>query len=131
MRKEDDILRTPGMKENPFTAPAGYFESLGERTAASALRAEERPAYRLAPYLAYAASLAFLVLAGTFLLKTFTPAEEDPLIEALAYADIYPLTEPDAIYYYTSGEDSASDNDVVEYLIFTGTSLEEISSTNE
>lgn len=131
MIQDRDILKDPAMKENPFVAPEGYFESLGERMVA-ATRREEAPAplRRLAPYLAYAAALAFLVVAGTFLLRTFTPLSVDTTVESLAYADIYPMTEPDALYY-CSAEDPVSDDDVVEYLIYTGTSLEEISSTNE
>lgn len=108
MRKENNILDRPEMKANPFTAPEGYFEDLGERMVAAALPEEPKaaPARRLAPYFAYVASLVFLAVIGTFLLRTFTPGY-DSTDEALAY------------------------NDAVEYLIFTGTSLEEISSTME
>jgi|GEM_PF-2763689 len=132
MRKEKDILDNPALKENPFRVSEGYFSDLEERLVEVSLRGKEAeaPGWRLAPYLAYAAALAFLVTAGTFLLKTFTPSTYDTTVEALAYADIYPVTEPDALYY-CSEEETVSESDVVEYLIFTGASLEEITLNNE
>lgn len=63
-------------KKNPISVPDGYFASLEERLQQiPAASAKPRGFRVVAPYLAFAASLAVLAVIGNFILRSSTTPE--------------------------------------------------------
>lgn len=123
-----DKLENKDLKKTPFTVPEGYFENLPARLAATAETPVVTVRERLRPYLAIAATFLIMVTAGTLLLRTFTPsAEADMDYEAYMDEFIVPQSDLDATYYSenTTG-DELTVEDIAEYLIFCGVSVEDI-----
>lgn len=124
---DNDILKTaPALKETPFSVPEGYFDSLRAN-----LR-KPRPKTlslwgRLAPYATVAAVFIFLVSAGTFLLEMTTPEQEMTpedyymLSDNMFITTLYEMDEETQI-----ADAGIADDDIVEYLIFSGISAEEV-----
>lgn len=122
--------------ENIFKVPEGYFENLQMRLEAIPQQqktVQEKTVAvpflkKLAPYAAAAACLAAAFTVGNhFIGSTKTPASE-LTAQDIYYADIIPVTDPYSIYAdnvdYTSQQ--VSDDDVIEYLISSGTSMDYI-----
>lgn len=109
MEERKDILE--GMKNAgmPFTTPEGYFEGMRDRM--EVLRNQDRPVSagrRLAPYMAFAASLLLIATGGTFLLRNITPDTPDN----------------DSLISSTTGPDVTED-DVLAYMIYSGAEIED------
>ena len=106
-----DILKDKArLKDNPFVVPEGYFEAMRER--ASCLpeiqEAHGRKIRRiLVPVLSAAASLA-LVLSGMLFFDGRRAAPEHRL--------------------YSDNVAALSSDEIIEYLIYTGASVEDINS---
>lgn len=124
------------MKES-YNVPDGYFDALKARLRSipakeEAVETVEPTTWmKLRPLVSLAASMAILVVCGTFLLRLSTSVqdrEEDYNYAEYAYA-ITPVTEPYAIYDSALAESvaqSVSGDDIVNYLIDTGISLDQI-----
>lgn len=129
------------MKEmnNIYKVPDGYFDSLQKRLEAiSSQHTEERapvvamPLWtRVRPYVALAACMLMAFFIGNFFLgrnQASAPAEFG--LQDYYMADLIPVTNPYAIYddapmdLYTM--ESSSEDDVVQYLISSGTSVDYI-----
>ena len=116
------------IRKNGISAPEGYFDDLREellRIPSERVEAPSRGIRRLAPYLAYAASLLLLVGIGNFILRqtasqgTEVPQEQEYYLSELArYAD------PE--FEFEDSEPAASEGDIIEYLIADGTSVEHL-----
>ena len=126
-------------KRNDISTPEGYFENLQARLLEIPSREEVtlssesnvRGFRRLAPYVAIAASFLVAVMIGNFVLRqTTVPAdpEEDTwsyvsyLASALDPDGAVPMDMAD---YYIE-EDGLSPEDIVEYLIADGISVEQL-----
>lgn len=104
-----DILATQkALKENPFTVPDGYFESFEVKVS---------PWRKTIPYMAVAASLAFLLSVGMAIQSNMksrnTITDEDYFLFSNSHMD-----------YVAEAE--LQDEDIIEYLIYLGTSPESI-----
>ena len=129
------------MKEmnNIYKVPDGYFDSLQKRLEAiPSQHTEERapvvamPLWaRVRPYVALAACMLMAFFIGNFFLgrnQASAPAEFG--LQDYYMADLIPVTNPYAIYddapmdLYTM--ESSSEDDVVQYLISSGTSVDYI-----
>ena len=122
-------------KRNDITTPEGYFENLQMRL--SEIPARQQPARvgmvrRLAPYAAIAASFLAIVMVGNFILgRTAAPAEDDTWTYVSYLAD---ALDPDggvpmdmADYYLVDEEsEGLSADDIVEYLLADGISVEHL-----
>ena len=124
MKQNDkDILagRTD-LKEMPYSVPERYFEDF--RSQMKPTSAKENSLYmRLAPYMAMAAMFILLVTGGTFLLRHATPEEE-----FILFSDNLTNT----IYYDTTehiADAEIADEEIIEYLIYSGISAEEIENS--
>ncbi len=137
MMENKDILQDDRLRKLPFDVPQGYFEGLKDRLGAIPEKGTDLPAPLLAapsawvrfrPYLAMAAAFLIMVTAGTALLrKTVGDQVGISEYEHLKYADLIPVTDPYSIFAEAEDSDSSvSDDDIVAYLINTGTSLERI-----
>lgn len=128
MTQDKDILTLhKELKDNPYSAPEGYFDSFRDKMAGR-MPAEETSLWkRTVPYLAMAASFALLLTAGSLVLNKMTPDGEmsqedfmifsDNLINTYLYEDESSLQIADA---------ELQNEDIIEYLIFTGISPEMI-----
>ncbi len=125
MNKNRDILKEKKeLKEMPYGVPAGYFNELNEKlmevtsTQATHLKSNQptlnsRNIRKYLPYLAIAASLLILALA-TFGLVQKQKSQEDFYTEIVTEDDYNVLTE------------DLDDEEIIEYLIYTGVSMNTI-----
>ena len=121
-------------KRNDIFTPEGYFENLQSRLSEipAARPARVSTVHRLAPYVAIAASFLVIVMIGNFVLgRTAAPAEDDTwtyvsyLADALDPDGGVPMDMAD---YYLMDEESEglSAEDIVEYLLADGISVEHL-----
>ena len=120
-------------KHSDIFTPDGYMENLQDRLL-QIPAAEKRPGLvtRVMPYIAYAASLVLLVVLGNFILgKTSVSADDTSTADDWTYVS-YLAQSLDAdcmlpeIPEYTLTED-----DIVNYLVDDGLTLEELVSYEE
>lgn len=130
-----------------FNVPDGYFESLQDRLS-EVSRREVRPVLRRKiPYMAVAAGLAAVIVAGGFFLygnRSSDALSSDEFYEELMYSDLIPVSDPESVFM-TVMQDSFSDDysdtaqygdsdidydqegyDALEYLIYSGISAEDV-----
>lgn len=138
MEQKQDILANGDLKKMPFTVPEGYFENLSAKMAETARQdcaAESRVArplflQKVSTYLSIAASFAIIAAAGTYIVKTFTPKQETSSLEAMEWLE--PETDPEAMYYYSQNTSGAlTDEELIEYLIESGVTLEELNEQTQ
>ena len=130
--KNRDILAdNPKLKEQVYSVPDGYFSGFkaGMTPYASV---EPSLARRLVPYLSMAAIFIFLVTAGTFFLRSTSPedeiTQEDYIVFAGDYSGFGIYEEENEEQYAEAG---VSEDDIIEYLIYTGVSEEIIELSKE
>ena len=125
---ERNIMYDDSLRKCPYSVPEGYFDSLKERAAKYAQPAPA-PVFQFKRVLYTAISMAamfiLMVTAGTLLLKGVTPAEdlteEDYMVFTEGYIDLEMYDEELSEQY---ADASITDEDIVEYLIYTGVSEE-------
>jgi len=120
-------------KRNDIITPEGYFENLQARLSEIPARpARVSTVRRLAPYVAVAASFLVIVMIGNFVLgRTTAPAEDDTWTYVSYLAD---ALDPDGAtlmdtydYYWDEEEqEGLSAEDIVEYLLADGISVEHL-----
>ena len=123
-----DILATQKvLKDSPFTVPAGYFESFKAETAKKAVVPVVSPWRRSIPYMAVAASLAFLLSVGTLGQNSISSksiiTDEDYILFSNSFISTAEYDSEDA---YQFAEAEILDEDIIEYLIYLGVSPEAI-----
>lgn len=138
MKKEKIDMPTLGKEQ--FRVPEGYFTSLKERlntipdaagspVCIPALRLRDR----LLPYVALAACFAFLLVVGNALLRRTAGQNSlnaDPLYDAML-ADLIPVTNPYAVFFEAEEGETLSEEEIMDYLIQSGTTPEMLAATNE
>ena len=125
---ERNIMYDDSLRKCPYSVPEGYFDSLKERAAKYAQPAPA-PVFQFKRVLYTAVSMAamfiLMVTAGTLLLKGVTPAEdlteEDYMVFTDRYIDLELYDDGLSEQY---ADASITDEDIVEYLIYTGVSEE-------
>lgn len=126
MKMDNDILKNnPKLKQMPYSVPEGYFESFRVEKAETSPKAGLW--IRIAPYAAMAAVFALLVTVGNFFLEKTTTdymmTEEDYILfsdnamSTIAY---------EMVYGDQVAEAEIMDEDIINYLIYTGVSAEEL-----
>lgn len=127
MTERKDILATPGIKDNPFTTPEGYFTDLQDRVIRNTTPAADRPSAwtRFLPTMAVAASFLILATVGNLILRT-TTTEDFTMEDIMVFSDRYVSSEygMDREELYADAE--ISEDDIIEYLIYTGVDAETI-----
>lgn len=127
MKQEKDILKDcPELKQMPFSVPDGYFESFKAET--SRTRVHKVSFWnKVAPYAAVAAVFACLVTAGTFLLESTVPQYQITEEDYVMFSDNIMTTIAYEMEYgsqIAEAELELSDEDIINYLIYTGVSAE-------
>ena len=123
---ERNIMYDDSLRKCPYSVPEGYFDSLKER---AMKYAQPAPVFQFKRVLYTAVSMAaifiLMVTAGTFFLKGVTPAEdltqEDYIVFTDGYIDLELYDDGLSEQY---ADASISNEDIVEYLIYTGVSEE-------
>lgn len=125
---EKDILSSRNeLKSRPYNVPDGYFDSFRAEMFRVSLPAPAHtaPWRKAAPYMTIAASLALLVTAGTLALNRFSAEKEISQEDYILFSDNLIST---SIYEDHMQEQIAEvglmDEEIIEYLIFTGVSPE-------
>ncbi len=121
-----DILQSDRrLKEMPYTVPDGYFRSLETGITGNIRKKESQAAGffgKLTPYFAAAAMFAVIATAGTFFLRTVTEDAdytfEDYLIMSDGLTGMLTYTQDEAQY----AEEVPDEQDIADYLIYTGVS---------
>ena len=123
-----DILTTQKvLKESPFTVPAGYFESFKAETMKKAIIPVVSPWRRSIPYMAVAASLAFLLSVGSFIQNSISSKNRITDEDYILFSNSFISTaEYDGEEAYHFAEAEIMDEDIIEYLIYLGVSPEAI-----
>ena len=121
-------------KHSDIKVPEGYFQDLQQRLQAiPSEQAQQSPRgiRRLAPYFAYAASLAILALVGSFILGRTAVSNQEETIAQWSYMSYLAQSmDPDcATFEWT--EDTLEEEDIVNYLVDEGLTLEEIAYYEE
>lgn len=113
-------------KSNPISVPDGYFQNLEQRLQQiPAQTAAPRRVHRLAPYLAYAASLALLAVIGNFILRQ-TAVQEDGGWDYVSY--LAQSLDPDGLVELKETEE-LTDDDIRSYLLASNISVEQLNMT--
>lgn len=122
--KQDILSEKPQLRKQAYTVPEGYFEEL---------RSQIKPpqtvqlnwTQKLVPLVSMAATFILMVTAGTFFLQRATPSEEFTQEDFLVFS-----SEISRMDYYEEMDHVAdadiADADIIEYLIYSGISAEEI-----
>jgi hypothetical protein len=129
MKMGKDIL--DDLKRNPYSVPDGYFDRLKGRLneiAVSSVDTVPRSLWqRIRPYAALAACFAASFLIGNAILRKTAPeaSSSDQFYKELMYSDLIPVTQPYAIFEMEDEEEmETSDEDIINFLIETGVSVE-------
>lgn len=127
MKKEKDILTDcPELKQTPFIVPEGYFESFKAEASRSMVRKIDFRT-RIAPYAAMAAVFIFMVTAGTFLLEKSVPEYHMTEEDYMMFSDNFMTTIAYEMEYGSQlAEADISEEDIINYLIYTGVTAEQI-----
>ena len=114
MKEDMDILKNDNkLKDNPFTVPEGYFDAMRLRSQKmpEVLETKARKLRRtLIPVFSAAASVV-LIVCGMLLFDGRRGVSEGEL--------------------YSLGTASLSREEIIEYLIYTGTSIEDINAAGD
>ena len=126
---ERNIMYDDSLRKCPYSVPEGYFESLKER-AVKYSKPAPAPVFQFKRILTTAVSMAamfvLMVTAGTFLLENTTPEEDLTQEDYIVFSDGYfglEMYDDDGLSEQYA-DASVSDDDIVEYLIYTGVSEE-------
>ncbi len=118
----DILAERPELKGMPYSVPEGYFDAFK----AQVKPYEARPAWkRMMPYASVAAALLFLFTAGTLFfqrgMNEHEITQEDFLVFSNSITDMEYYGQTDHF-----AEAEVADDDIIEYLIYSGISMEEI-----
>lgn len=122
MQKRNDIFN--GIAKATFKVPERYFEGLKARLdAIPAMNQTISPLQRMKPYLALAACFLAILLVGNVIVGgTVKKNAESDLYNEFVYASLLQANE--YLHSEADAQDTISDEDVVNYLIDSGTSTE-------
>ena len=119
-------------RKNDISVPEGYFENLQQRL--SAIGRTESPAEkvgvvrRFVPYVAVAASMLIAVTVGNWILSRTAVRDTQGNYESMLIAEAGPLYGPDGYSFLDDEVEDITDDDIVNYLISSGISLEQINA---
>ena len=133
---EKDILQEPKLKKMPYSIPKGYFEKM---KAEARKCTEPAPMHisiwtRLAPYAGIAAMFLFILTLGKLFVGQQDADTEGTLTEDIStYEDYLVFSDMPDIYLNEpeTEEEGIADEDIIEYLIYIGATIEDIEYDNE
>lgn len=130
------LLSKKAMTKNSHTTPEGYFDSLKTRLSRIPQEQDVRVSLwqKVSPHLAIAAAFIAIVTAGTAILKTFTSTGQDSqeelynqyILSDLVLRSSNDLYQEDVFDFDDSDSEEVSQEDLVNYLIESGLTVENI-----
>ncbi|MBE6215854.1 MAG: hypothetical protein E7123_06460 [Bacteroidales bacterium] len=120
---DKDILKdVQNLRTMPYATPEGYFDAFKEKMTSDRGISQQKTHV---PYFAIAAVFALLLAAGAFFIQRDTQ-EEFTQEDYIVFSD----DMTNAIFYETyeqyADADAVTEEDIIEYLIYTGTEIEEL-----
>ena len=136
MENEKDILQEPKLKKMPYSIPEGYFEKM---KAEARKCTEPTPVHisiwaRLAPYAGIAAMFLFILTLGKLFVGQKAADTAGTLTEDISTYEDYLVFSDIPDVYLNEPETEAegiADEDIIEYLIYIGATVEDIEYDNE
>ena len=133
---EKDILQEPKLKKMPYSIPEGYFEKM---KAEARKCTEPAPMHisiwtRLAPYAGIAAMFLFILTLGKLFVGQQDADTAGTLTEDISTYEDYLVFSDIPDVYLNEPETEAegiADEDIIEYLIYIGATIEDIEYDNE
>lgn len=123
---KNDILNncSSELREMPYSVPEGYFDTLKKDLQSRNIPScnERKRMSSWIPYASIAAALALLVSAGTFFMKSNSEAGDMTYEDYLVYSES--LTDEDFHIDIVENENEIDEEDIIEYLIYTGATAE-------
>jgi hypothetical protein len=117
-------------RKNPISVPDGYFQDLQVRLSqipAQEEAAAPRGVRRLAPYVAYAASLLVLATVGNFIFRS-AAAKEDNGWDYVSYLAL--SLDPDGLVELKEAEE-ATEDDIRSFLLASNVSVEQLAMLDD
>ena len=118
------------IRKNDILVPEGYFGDLETRLSAipSQCAAGEAPrgVRRFAPYAAIAASMLLAVTVGNWILQRTAVRDVQGDYDSMLVAEVLGTDELDYYFQEENRVDFLSDEDIVDYLIAAGTTVEQL-----
>ncbi len=127
--KEPDILAgRPELKKMPYNLPEGYFESFKSQMKPPGSRKSRR---KTALLISAAASAAVLLAAGILLSPRPSPDDEFTYEDFLVFSNS--MTAGEYLEYTAEqyAEAEIANDDIIDYLIYSGVTAEEIEHYKE
>lgn len=123
-----DILNTLSseLKKTPYSVPEGYFASFGENLRLIQTEDEKSFTFRLAPYISMAAAFLLIVSAGTFLLRNTVSSDYMTYEDYIVHSDMMISVIYDEDEQNVDAVADMNEDEIIEYLIYTGTTAENI-----
>ena len=136
MENEKDILQEPKLKKMPYSIPEGYFEKM---KAEARKCTEPAPVHisiwtRLAPYAGIAAMFLFILTLGKLFVGQKAADTAGTLTEDIStYEDYLVFSDIPDVYLNEPDTEAEGivDEDIIEYLIYIGATIEDIEYDNE
>ena len=125
---KNDVLHTMAseLRKNPYKTPEGYFDDLRGKMYRTENLIEPRGIFnRLVPYMSMAAAFLLVALSGTLLLRN-ADADYMSYEDYIVHSDmmISSIYEDDA--QIASVSDEVNADDIINYLIYSGVTAEDI-----
>lgn len=128
MKQTDkDILKDVAeLRRMPYSVPEGYFDTFRREMKKPQTQVVSLWS-RIIPYASVAAVFIFLVSAGTFILERTTDTRDFTQEDYILFSENFSLNTIYQVHEETQLADaSLADEDIIEYLIYTRVSAEEI-----
>ena len=128
---KNDILNTLSseLRKMPYCVPEGYFDTLKQdlQRTGRTHSAEKRIRSRVASYASIAAAAAILATSGIMLMKNFMTHEDMTYEDYLVHSGA--MINEDYQDEITVVENEINEEDIIEYLIYTGVTAELIETS--
>ena len=123
--KRDILADNPHLRKPAHAVPEGYFDAFKAEITPHQ-KAKVSLAGNLMPYLSMAAAFILLVTAGTFFLQRSLSGDEFTQEDFILYSSNMSSIDYYEEMYHIAEADIADEDDIIEYLIYSGISAEEI-----
>ena len=131
IEKDKNLLESiPELKKMPYSVPEGYFESAIEQARSHSVRNEKRLWSKIYPIASMAAMFAVIAVSGTLILRHGFPGENESQQLQMEDYLIYSGYDFTSLDYQAENNQLAEaeidSEDIVQYLIYTGISVEDL-----
>ncbi len=125
-KKRDILAERPELKKVPYSLPEGYFQ---EFKANIDIYEKRKSRLNFIPYISVAASVVLLIAATFFLAQPTVPSDEFTQEDYLVFSS-HMINSINSEYYsadiHQYADAEITNEDIIDYLIYSGLSAEEI-----